>query len=195
MEIEFGLTPQDMPAFWRYHPQAKKELVQPLLRAHWLRVLIDSILHFGLFIFIFYQVSQSLVTSSGIALLLFLAMIWIRWYEARRTSRWYEDPREHWRFATQRLTISPDGVKTVSAYQEITYRWKVVWAIDATKDYVFFYNSTLPALILPRHAFRDASHVEEFLDLARDYQQGSKETTITTDLRPRSTAFFKPDDS
>jgi hypothetical protein len=65
-----------------------------------------------------------------------------------------------------------------------------------TPDHVFLMTSTKDGVPVPRRAFRDRQHFEEFAALARRYKEGAPATTaITTALpgegQPRPTAVTR----
>jgi hypothetical protein len=68
----------------------------------------------------------------------------------------------------------------------------VVWHIGTTGSHVFLYTATAIAFVVPHRAFRDRQHLNDFVALARQYQQGPRSTGIIADL-PQSTAIARPD--
>jgi hypothetical protein len=96
------------------------------------------------------------------------------------------------------LTLSPEGITETGSQSVTTHRWPKIWHIGETRDHVFFFLSLDTAFVVPRRAFRDQQHFEEFVALARQYQQGRgqqapKPTGIIASLPPQSDAFTRPD--
>jgi YcxB-like protein len=116
----------------------------------------------------------------------------------RGTAEFSDDDRNRWLFEPQRLRLHPQALTINSASQQLTNCWSMVWKIDVTEDQVCFYTTTKNGHIVPRRAFRDQQHFEEFVVLARQYQQGFNQqgpqsTGIVAGLPPQSTATTRPD--
>ena len=135
---------------------------------------------------------------SGAAAMLFL-FVWMGKFAGKSPHDLYTDEHSRWIFALRRLTISPEGITIIAAHEQVIISWATVWKITATEDHAFLYTTADAAQIVPRRAFRDQQHFEEFLALARQYQQGpglqvQKPTGIITGLPPQSDAFTRPDE-
>jgi hypothetical protein len=208
MEVVFSLTEKDLVAFAQYHKTQKDDrpnwrnrlssrslpwlcvlallIVWILLqRPGWHQALIPSIKSFA-FGFVLGFLTLAIVYAL------------LGKFANRSFSKLSQDERASWAFEPRRIAISPDGIKTSSDYVETVQRWPIVWKIGTTNEHVFFYFTPNEGLIVPRRAFRDQQHFQEFIALARQYQQGPyqphpKPTGIVTGLPPESTAITRPD--
>jgi hypothetical protein len=113
-------------------------------------------------------------------------------------NRFRDDPRNRWLFGPHRIRLEPERVLLFSPVHQLQIAWKGICQIDVTENWVAFWTTTRSGHAVPRRAFRDEQHFEEFLALARQYQQGRgqqepKPTEIITGLPPRSDAFTRPD--
>jgi hypothetical protein len=103
-----------------------------------------------------------------------------------------EHRRSEWAIRDVHLILSPDRLHIVTRVSTSTYCWSVIWHIPVTREHVFLYLTRSTAIVIPRRAFCGVQHFEEFVALARQYQQGPKPTGIITSLPPESTAITRP---
>lgn len=108
-----------------------------------------------------------------------------------------EDPRSEWAFRDVRVVLSSNQLRRVARGATCVYEWSRVWHIDETDKLVSLWVTRDSAIIIPRRAFRDDRHFEEFIALARQYQQergqrAPKPIGIITALPPQSDAFTLP---
>lgn len=203
MEIEYSLTAEDLTAFIRHH---SKKGPRPTGN---IRVKLSSIV-WGVVLLLVIAVNvndaiRRLTTSFVLGvvvgvLAMIVMLIWMRKTTLNAVKNLYEDEHARWVFSRRRLSLSPAGVSSSNDYHETIHRWPIVWRIDTEGAYAFFYTSLNEGIVIPRRAFRDEQHFEEFLALARRYQQGldepaMKSTAILAGLPPQSTAITRPDES
>lgn len=115
-------------------------------------------------------------------------------------NRFRDDPRNRWLFGPHRIQIEPERVTLISSVQQLQIAWAGICQIDATDNLIAFWTTTRSTHVVPRRAFRDQQHFEEFVALARQYQQGRgqqapKPTGIIAGLPPQLGAFTRPDAS
>jgi hypothetical protein len=131
--------------------------------------------------------------GGGMALLL----VWSKRMLITSNARFPSDERNQWLFEPQRMRLGPADLTITSTTQKTSIAWSGVCQIDATEDYVMFWTTTRSGHIVPRRAFRDAAHCDEFVALARQYRQGEAQPTprptgIITGLPPEATAITRP---
>jgi hypothetical protein len=201
MEIEYSLTAEDLAAFIRYH---SKKGPRP---AGNIRVKLPSIVWVVVLLIVIAVIANDAIrrlTTSfvlGVAVgggAMIVLLVWTRKATLNAVKNLYEDEHARWVFSRRRLSICPAGVISSNEYHETIHRWSIVWRIDTEGVYAFFYTSLNEGIVIPRRAFRDEQHFEEFLALARRYQQGvdepaTKSTGIITSLPPEATAITRPD--
>lgn len=204
MEIEYSLNPGDLPAFTRYHRKLGSVRTAPSLSAV-LGVVIIAMLIVGLGLLLpaFLFDGEGLVAAwMGLAIGYFGILLIQRWWQACMNRSIHkahcEDPRSEWTVRDVQVVLSSNQVRTVARGATSVYEWSRVWHIGETDKHVFLCITRNTAIIIPRRAFRDNQHFEEFISLARQYrqdrgQQAPKPTSIITSLPPQSDAFTRPD--
>jgi hypothetical protein len=90
------------------------------------------------------------------------------------------------------MTLSAKGVTVISDYRTTTEQWPIVWHIGKTAKHVPFFITTVNAHVVPRRAFRDDEHFEEFIALARQYQEAAQSEVILDALPARPTGIIPP---
>lgn len=204
MEIEYGLTLEDVEAFVRFHlkhgPKLKRQpaatalsvvvgIVSGLMVA--LSVLLDELLTYGTWLS---------GCCFGVLIGLFLALLLLAWFQRKllvsSTIRNYDNPQSRWFLAWRRLWISTDGFEITSEHQYLRNTWSTVWLIDSTEDHAFFYTTMHQAHTIPRRAFENERDFEAFIDLACQYHKGetpSPTTEVILDALPaESTGITRP---
>jgi hypothetical protein len=101
---------------------------------------------------------------------------WLGWISSRdagRAAREFAGAEPNrWLFQPHRLRLTAQGVSVVGDGYQLHQCWPLVWKIEATPDYLFLYTTTVMAHIVPRRAFREGQHFDDFVTLARLYHQG-----------------------
>jgi hypothetical protein len=205
MEVEYSLTPDDLEALQQHFRGEKPRTQSGIRNFQWQWVVILAVLLVFLVLsatrkgelldravsFLAPTVWFVLAVCVGM-LLMWLALLWQRKVNFRLVKQYHEDKHNRWTFEPQRLRIDPQGLTSTCAYQQTTLRWPVVWKIDATEDHAFLYSTSTSATVIPRRAFRDQQHFEEFAALARQYQQDAKLTGIIASGSLEATAVTRP---
>jgi hypothetical protein len=204
MEVEFGLTPQEFQAFSR-HAYNK-----PVARKRWpekkrLFFAIFALLT-GVIVFTshdkpgfekFLDLAFPGVLGMGLGMSVLALLLGLRNRLTFQTTQDYlDDPRNQWLFDPMRITISPDGCSTESRVRRAFDSWSIVYEIEATADYAFFWTSTTGGQIIPARAFRDRQEFEDFVALARRYHQSlhaRKSEAITSAPPVPSQDIFRRD--
>jgi hypothetical protein len=177
MEVDYSLTLDDALAF-RRHYQAHRQSAPPGRSFPWVGWLVC--IAAGLLLGVghsIYQVPFHWLTLAVLFLGVFVGGgITLRVCHANFLS-WrlqFEDPRNRaWR-GPWRLAISPEGITQTSALERTFKRWDIILWIDTTEEHLFLYDSPYCCMIVPRRAFRDDRHFDEFVDLARRYRDEAK---------------------
>ena len=204
MEVEYNLTLQDVAAFARFHQKHGPKLKPPLL------VRVVSI-GFGLVIvplaafagWFHLQPGGDWLSGccAGVIVGFLMTVLVFGWLQKKtvisNAIRLYDREENRWLLAQRRLRITADGIEITNESQQLWFTWPVVWLIDSTDEYAFFYTTRNNAHIIPRRAFRDQQHFEEFIDLACRYQKGllpreSPSTDILDALPAHPTGITRP---
>jgi hypothetical protein len=141
MDIEYQVTPQDLPAFTHYHQQLIAEKGKDI--SQWVRgiLLILIIAYFllaprwgiGSSEFIAFLAGCSVIT-----LFLVYLLIWRQRANLRRQNQLQADERNRFHYEVKRMTISPEGITVTGSHSVGTNRWPMIWHIGKTRDHVFF---------------------------------------------------------
>ncbi len=203
MEIEYTLHPEDFRAFERYHRKLRSAQTQPSLSAALGVLAIVILVGLGLMFAAFFFHGEGFIAFwmgllSGWLGSGFIQFWWQLCMKRSLHKAQCEDPRSEWAIRDIRVILAPDEVRTISRASTSIYEWSRVWHIGATGKHVFLCITRTTATVVPRRAFRDQQHFEEFIALARQYQQGidhrePKSTGIITSLPPESNAAIRPD--
>jgi len=204
MEVEYNLTLQDVKAFVRYHqkhgPKAKPYIVTRLVGialgvviailatlTGWLSSRPDGQ----------WMAGFCVGSIAGLIMTFFLLALLAKLLVIPNAIRLYDREECRWFLAWRRLRITSDGFEITNEFEQLWFSWSVVWLIDSTDEYVYFYTTLIHAHIVPRRAFRDQQHFEEFIDLACRYHKGlqpreSTSTDILDALPAHPTGITRP---
>jgi hypothetical protein len=193
MEIEYDLRLEDIEAFARFQlkhgPKLKPRLFVQLIGL----ALAVAIVGLGLLAGLLSEQPNTLWMSgfcggaiAGILTTFILLAFLQKKLVVQQTSRLYNTEESRWHLAWRRLKITVDGFETTNDVEQLRYNWCVLSVIDSTDNHAFFYTALHQAHIIPRRAFRDRQHFEEFIDLACRYHKGlaPRELTEILDALP-----------
>jgi hypothetical protein len=182
MEVEYTLEVDDALAFYHYHRAYGPTHHRPSA-VRWRGLVVLSVLIavlMGMEIWFFREISS--LTMILLGSLLFLVMFTVFLQRAqpgiieRRLRRLFRGSEGKGAFRPKRLTISPDGLTTVSDYTSTILLWPASEKVAATEAHVFFYTSPTDAVIVPKRAFADEWRFTEFVDQARRYHEAAQKT-------------------
>jgi hypothetical protein len=199
MEVEFSLTVEDLQAFQRYYTEsvhrsgkAGRSQAQ-MIWAVFILLIVGLILISGRKDMRMFDVITFILLGAvlGVTMALYIGQRAGKLMVASQQQA-VRDERNRRAFGSRRYRIAPDGITTEGEFYRIFDRWPGILEIAATVDHAFFYITDNSAYIVPRRAFRDALHFEEFVNLARRYhEEAGKPTGIITGLPGGSTAFTR----
>lgn len=195
MEIEYGLTLDDLEAFVRFHvkhgPKMKPNPVTLAATFTFfvvvcfsmviLAALLRHVLNNNLLAGLCYGIPVGLSVC-----ILFLALLEKKSIVSN-TVRFYDNPQSRWLLAWRRFRIDADGFEITSEYQHLRNAWSTVWLIDSTEDHAFVYMTLHQADVIPRRAFQNQRDFEAFVDLACRYHKGetpSPTSDVILDVLP-----------
>jgi hypothetical protein len=191
MEVEFTLTPEDVRAIRRYSAvQADTRSGKPL----WF---LWGMLMPGFFVLCLAPTQllerEFLYALGGGLLFGSFWVLGLALWKARGDARRFDNnPHNQWLFGTYRVTLSAKGVTVFSDHRTTTDQWSIIWHIGKTAKHMLFFITTTNAYIIPRRAFRDDKHFEEFIALARQFQEASQAEVILDALPARPTGITRP---
>ena len=179
MEIEYGLTLEDVEAFVRFNtkhgPKLKPQFFVRLL-GYALGLAIVGL--YGLSRWFWSQPETLWISGfcagciAGMLIIIFLAALLQKKLAVQGVSRFYNNKESRWSLAWRRLKITVDGFEITNEFEQQWSAWSVVWLIDSTDEYAFFYTTLHQAHIIPRRAFQNRRDFEAFIDRACQYHKG-----------------------
>ncbi len=196
MELEYTLRSEDFRAFTRYY--RKRLSGQTTFSSSAVLGVVVIMLAWGLALILatFFFEDEGVIVGMLIGWIgAWLLQSWLQACSNRSIHRARcEDPRSEWAVRDVRVVISADHLLNVARGAKSMYEWSRIWHIGVTDKHVFLCITRISAIIIPRRAFRDYQHFEEFVALARQYQQGRDEQTpkptgIIAGLPPQLDAF------
>jgi hypothetical protein len=191
MEVDYTLTLKDFDASVRHHCAHRQTTTRHLV-AWW----VTSV---GLGVLLGYTALASDILVKGAGLFIVGACLGVafapllaRLVKGAASARGQlKDPRNQgWR-GPWRTSIGPEGLSGTAAHERTVYAWYGIRWIDATADHVFLYTTPYLCVIVPRRAFRDDRHFEEFIDLARRYRDEARAAGESHAPRPPSDAITR----
>jgi hypothetical protein len=195
MEVEYGLTLEDIEAFARFQLKHGPKL-KPRLFVRLIGYALGLVMGGLTVLAIEFSSQPDAQWMSGFCggFVVGLLMTWFllalvgKRLAVQNTSRVYNTKESRWYFAWRRLKITSDGFEITNEFQQLRLSWSAVYLIDSSDDFVFFYPTLNEAHIVPRRAFRDRQHLEEFFDLAcryrRDFAERESRSIAILDALP-----------
>src|SRR5262249_38627027 len=112
------------------------------------------------------------LTSQGILLLillgvLFLVMVLTPQLAERYVRRIYKGSEGKGEFRRRCLSLSPEGLHTVSEVTDSLTKWPAIEKIAVTDEHLFLYISLTQAIIVPKRAFDAEWRFTDFVEHAR----------------------------
>jgi hypothetical protein len=199
MEVEFSMTPDDVRAFYAHHKRMRaKERQMGVLGNVVLAVVGAGMALAYQFVELPDRLNWLIVGGLCGLLLAVVGLAFLAsWLVRRDNKKYFTDPRNQWLFGRRIVRISPEGLTTRAEGHKESIEWSVIW-LNATSDYIFFQSTTRTGTPVPRRAFRDREHFEDFIALAREYHQGQSidegpRPTGITGLPRSPTDIFRPE--
>ncbi|HEX5271706.1 MAG TPA: YcxB family protein [Gemmataceae bacterium] len=179
MEVEYVLLPSDLIAFHEFHLKRRPASWKPLA------------VFLGIYgaMFAFFVAGNGGITRdvviAGISFLIIGLGICLQiktQYRStlKRMRRGVNKGLYAENLGWRRLSLSPTGLKAQTETSTAQILWEVVREIATTAEHAFFYTGRDYGFILPKAAFRDREHFEEYVEKARDYAARSRSGTRTT---------------
>ena len=177
MEIEYSLKPEDFKAFSRYQRKLRSVSLRDIIVV--MITFVGIVLGLALWLPAFLFGNGALLTAT-------LSVIIATWAGMHLHSQWM--------IRDVRVVLTANELRTVARGHTSTFEWSTVWCISKTDKHAFLYVAKDTAIIIPGRVFCDDQHFEEFVALARHYQQergqhAPKSTAIMTALPPQSDSF------
>jgi len=180
MEVEYVLEIDDALAFhcdqWNRGPKEHR-----LKGPGWGRVVVLALMVLVLVVLdlsFFGPLTEVVVfmlcaVGSLILLTLLLQVVGPRLAE-RNVRRIYKGSEGKGEFRHRRLTLSAEGVHSVSEVGDYITKWPGIEKVAVTDEHLFLYTSPTAAIIVPKRAFDDEWGFAEFVDYARRYYEADR---------------------
>jgi hypothetical protein len=179
MEAQFEVVLEDLLAFNLYHHQHS-----PALRRFFRRLLFVLVLALGMLTSItaLYGMLVGLFEAKRWVPLLVMSLVGIgaylacvpfirHWGVRKQVRLMMAEGKNSGLYGQHRLSIAPDGIREVVSVGESFRRWIGVERIAVTEDYAFFYQTAVSAYVLPKRAFGDELHFQQFVRSAQIWME------------------------
>jgi hypothetical protein len=180
MHIEFANTLDDIRAFTVYHYQHSPTVRRQKLIGQ----IVYTIVCVGAYsLVVLLLTGNRLATSpttaaiyAGVGLIM-AVVVFFRFRSrfegtlTRNAEKLYKEGKNVGLFESRTITLDADGVRHESPASNSFTRWSSIEKVAVTADYLFIYYSALTALVIPRRAFADDAHWQDYVRLAQDYAQ------------------------
>lgn len=178
MTVQFALTGDDYAAF-NLHWQDTSEFMRRRRRKVWVLLAVMTLAPATISIATM-ENDPGLATFMGlIALVMLVWTIAILASRRRNVSRSihgiFRNMTGRAMVGPRTLTIRPDAIHTVSEVFETAYKWIGIERIETNAAYVFFYQGSNGAIIVPKRAFSSEEQFQLFLETARQFHRQAAE--------------------
>lgn len=178
MTVDFALTGDDYAAF-NLHWQDTSEFMRRSRRKVWILLAVMTLVPATISVATM-ENDPGLATFLG--LIAIVTLVWTAAIIALRRRNVSRSIHNIFRNMTGRamvgprtLTIRPDAIHTVSEVSETTYKWIGIERIETNAVYVFFYQGSNGAIIVPKWAFSSEEQLQLFLETARQFHRQATE--------------------
>ena len=175
MEVEYKLEIDDAMAFYRYHWEHGPEEHRPKYAG------CGNVVVLGLIVLVLVVIEMALFDELSIpAIFLLSVLVWLVYcttvqqifgpelvdYNVRKFLESCETKGD---FQHSRLTLSAQGLHSVSEHTNSDTKWSGIEQLAVTDKHLFLYTNSCQAIIVPKWAFDNEQRFAEFVDQARQY--------------------------
>lgn len=172
MEIKYELTKDDFLEFNLYHAENSKTVKKTL---NIQRYIISIIFIFAAIVMSSYL---DIPYSFTIPFYLVVFLIWVlfypkyfKWHIKRNVSKMLDEGKNKGIIGEQSLSISNEGIISISEVGEMKNNWSSVEKIVKTDKIILIYISSISAYIIPIKAFNNEEEVNSFISYVNKYIQ------------------------
>ncbi len=169
MTVHYSIDTEDFIRFYKdhykYSPEAKRSLRESRL---WLGAGCLLWLLIGLFD------KSPFFVYSAIALAVIFGVLIVPislGFAKTRVKKLKKDVRNRALFGDVTMTIAPDGIYIKGDDSESTVKWNIIQDILLSPSHIYFYFSTINAVIVPNSAFASDAEREQCVETARRYRE------------------------
>jgi hypothetical protein len=182
MTAQFQTSVDDVIAFNCYHRTHTPNLRRSRFAARFGFPIVSLlIILFGIF-----QYPADNVLFVAISPWVILGLLWIpayplveRWGINHQVKSLYKAGPDKNIFGSYTVALSPECIVRSSEFGDIRTRWDGVERIERDSDFIFIYNGSSSAYIIPRRAFDSDESMTRFLNAAISFkQQFVAQTTV-----------------
>ncbi len=178
MDVEYELTEEDMHAFttnqakhsvgptWKNVNQVGRWVIGALIFTWIVSLIVRD------------PAIQSILQTVTLLLLGAWVGIVLSALDVLRVTRnsvrnFFKDARNRFLIGPRRLSITADGLTIHSEGFRDYLPWSGVIDLAVTDTHVFVYNGSINAQVVPKRAFQDEQHFQEFVQLAKRYYEAA----------------------
>jgi hypothetical protein len=98
--------------------------------------------------------------------------IYYRWLVIRNTKRLYAGGQNKGALGNHIIGLDAEGVTEISDIGESRTAWSGIEKVEENEEYIFLYNASFQAHVIPKRAFLSKDEAREFFKLAQTYHSG-----------------------
>ena len=167
MEVEFDQTIEDFVNYNLYHMEHSRTIKRRIFTSRIIFAMMVILLSLVLLFLIERQINVMMVTISIIgAIFMYFIIPTIYKYNTLSNVRGMLKEADNKSILGKRvLEISDKGIIYKNIAGEGSYNWQSIIRIEENDQYIFLYQSSTSAIILPKRAFASIEEKKEFTSL------------------------------
>jgi len=170
IHVEFESTPSDVRAFQQFAVTKIRGFTsRASLGFSWRSVAVG--IPFGLILVILDRTS-TFEFHAPTALVCAAIFVGFWFFFRRRFSRALPPAAEGALLGPRRTTVDEAGIREKSAHSESYTDWQGVLSVEETEQHIFVMIDRFAGYSIPKRAFADATHLQEFLGFTRQHAMG-----------------------
>lgn len=165
MEIEFELLEEDYINFNINHAKQSPSLKRSLIAQRLVGPIVFLITPFIVIRFSAISIGYWMTVFSITSLIwLIFYPRYFDWEMRRRIVKMLQEGNNEHLFKKRKMVVTDKGITESSATGETNTKWNEVNKVDETSEYVYIYNSSISAYIIPKRIFKNKNTLKIFLE-------------------------------
>ena len=165
MEIKYNLTEDDYINFNMFHIRNSKSAMRSLKIQRFAVPIIYIILPF-----VFPNALDSTFIFTLITFFI-VSILWVVFYPKyfyksvnRRLKKMIKEGKNEGLIGEHKLITTVEGITDTTSYGETKVNWSGIKSLKEDSDYLYIYNSSVSAYILPKRDLKDVEQIRDYLN-------------------------------
>lgn len=165
MEIDYILSEEDYLHFNLFHIKNSRTTARALTIQRWIGPVI-----FVVFSFVFANLDKDLPFPLILIIFLIVSVLWYFLYPKyffhyvkRQAKKMINEGKNSGLLGRHRMTLTVEGIIDATATGETKVRWSGIQEFKEDTEYLYLYNSSVSAYILPKRDLLDRNKVKKFV--------------------------------